>query len=355
MSPTSAPFRASPEIQSLAAAVSSRLSSLVDFLASRTALPGSADPSSIPETSGMSACECFGSYDPRLPSSRTLVDSSPPVAIPMPRMVGLSPDFFSIAYCRTWPRFGTLASGRLYQLPTLERPIAAIASGSSVSTNWPTATASDVHTDNLASSQQKDGSMHSVTLPQAVNRPWATPRAEDGERGKGSQFHGLPEMVRDETSWPTPRASEHKGVGPIGSKSHAHMLARDYLSAVVQEAEHSGPPRPDSGPPVQASPSIPGNPPGSSWPTPTGDDANNVTRESGAFQSLPRTVQTQTTGKLNPSWVETLMGLPQGHTQISRKFVKPKSPAAPTSATTPKPRSKKSSKRTKGKPPKGTP
>jgi hypothetical protein len=34
--------------------------------------------------------------------------------------------------------------------------------------NLPTPTVSDTYTDNLASSQQKPGSMHSVTLPQAV-------------------------------------------------------------------------------------------------------------------------------------------------------------------------------------------
>lgn len=33
---------------------------------------------------------------------------------------------------------------------------------------FPTPTVSDIFTDKLASSQQKEGSMHSVTLPQAV-------------------------------------------------------------------------------------------------------------------------------------------------------------------------------------------
>lgn len=31
----------------------------------------------------------------------------------------------------------------------------------------------------------------------------------------------------------TPRASEWKGSGPVGSKSHSHMLEREYLSAQV--------------------------------------------------------------------------------------------------------------------------
>jgi hypothetical protein len=42
--------------------------------------------------------------------------------------------------------------------------------------NWPSPTCSDVYTGNLKSTQQKPGSMHSVTLPQAVAM-WPTPAA----------------------------------------------------------------------------------------------------------------------------------------------------------------------------------
>tara|TARA_R110000751_G_scaffold37106_1_gene90197 strand:+ start:713 stop:1141 length:429 start_codon:yes stop_codon:yes gene_type:complete len=79
------------------------------------------------------------------------------------------------------------------------------------------------------------------------------------------------------------------------------------------------------------------------WPTPTGDDANNVTRASGAFQSLSREVvmpfaipsssdskgnhgggqgrslRTDTHGQggsLSPDWVSWLMGLPVGWTSL---------------------------------------
>ena len=45
-------------------------------------------------------------------------------------------------------------------------------------TYWPTPTCSDVYTANLKSTQQKQGSMHSVTLPQAV-KMWPTPIARD--------------------------------------------------------------------------------------------------------------------------------------------------------------------------------
>jgi hypothetical protein len=35
--------------------------------------------------------------------------------------------------------------------------------------------------------------------------------------------------------WPTIRASEYKGCGPLGSKSHQHRVNRFYLDAVAQE------------------------------------------------------------------------------------------------------------------------
>jgi hypothetical protein len=43
------------------------------------------------------------------------------------------------------------------------------------------------------------------------------------------------------SSWPTIRASEYKDVGPVGSKSHDHMLGKHYLCAVVTQEEASWP------------------------------------------------------------------------------------------------------------------
>lgn len=61
--------------------------------------------------------------------------------------------------------------------------------------------------------------------------------------------------------WPTPRQSEYKGVGPIGSSSHEYRLEKKYLDATVQENEKQ-------------------------------------------------------TGQLNPDWVEWLMGWPIGWTSL---------------------------------------
>jgi hypothetical protein len=61
------------------------------------------------------------------------------------------------------------------------------------------------------------------------------------------------------SSWPTIRASEYKGCGPLGSKSHIYRVSKFYLDAVAQD-------------------------------------------------------RTGQTGRLNPSWCEWLMGVPIGWT-----------------------------------------
>lgn len=78
------------------------------------------------------------------------------------------------------------------------------------------------------------------------------------------------------SSWPTIRASEYKDTGPVGSKSHSHMLAKGYLCAVVTAGHR--------------------------------DRAKNSSEESHREPSQ---------SKLNPRWVETLMGLPVGWTMPS--------------------------------------
>jgi len=75
-----------------------------------------------------------------------------------------------------------------------------------------------------------------------------------------------------ESAWPTPRSSEYKDVGPVGSKSHDHMLGKHYLCATVTQLESTSPP-PD---PDQSNTG--GNPP-ESWPTATVGDSANAANE----------------------------------------------------------------------------
>ena len=95
---------------------------------------------------------------------------------------------------------------------------------------------------------------------------WPTPTTQDNPQVRGQ---GKTLGTRRGTTlggavrvWPTPRASEYKDTGPVGSKSHTHMLDRQYLCAAAKEE---------------------------------------------AFPS----------GKLNPTWVEWLMGFPTGWTELN--------------------------------------
>ena len=119
-------------------------------------------------------------------------------------------------------------------------------------------------TQDMVTNRIKRYAQGGLPLTTAVSM-WPTPTTQDNPqvRGDGKATGNkrgttLGGAVR---KWPTPRASEWKGVGPIGSKSHQHRLDRKYLDATVQEAE-------------------------------------------------------QRTGHLNPTWVEWLMGWPIGWTDL---------------------------------------
>jgi hypothetical protein len=227
---------------------------------------------------------------------------------------------------------------------------------------------------------------------------WVTKcRGEYSLRVKSARHTNANECL----SWPTIRASEYKDSGPIGSKSHDHMLGKGYLCAVVTQEAWQTPTTnmdmvrsedgvqkriafrasigrksiPDGnlgeqmqrlhGLPAPAKPSMDGSrqeswrTPSSSdgeggvmemregcagkyklrdhvaaeekksWATPQSRDAKGaegrMIRE-GQSTDLPSQTEVAPTGqwnrangKLNPRWVETLMGLPVGWTMPSCK------------------------------------
>jgi hypothetical protein len=139
-------------------------------------------------------------------------------------------------WLKNWPRSGMTVGGRLYQPRQLE-PLTSAKDGFS----WPTPTASD-HMHNQSEMLEN----------------WEKRAKEKKKQGINLQF-ALRHAVQ---KWPTPRASEYKYCGPVGSKSQAHMEKRDYLCAKVKQ------------------------------------------------ESNP-------TGMLSPMWVEWLMGYPIGHTELN--------------------------------------
>ena len=162
------------------------------------------------------------------------------------------------------PKSGMTRNGVLYQQPVWE-PIIDV----NASSSWPTPTASD-HIERK-STQQTDNSRHSLNLPAAVKR-WPTPTTQEVEH---------PNAVWNE---------QMRRVSATGT-THSMNLA----DAVKM------------------------------WPTPKSSDAkrgDSASERNRNTPCLPTEVHiqagttSQQTGKLNPTWVEWLMGFPLGWTDL---------------------------------------
>lgn len=162
--------------------------------------------------------------------------------------------------------------------------------------NWPTPVANDdqktpeAHLRMKQRMGERDGTGSNRTMITSLNvaaQAWTTPQAHDvRKRSKGQTSGKLNDagnrcLHTDATTfqpWGTPRASDYKG-----ADSNGHHIAKNYLTGhAEQEFQHGHPPEttPPAGEPSSMQP--PGSPP----------------------PSLKR--------KLNPDFVEWLMGFPNG-------------------------------------------
>ena len=255
-------------------------SSAADSRARTSALPGAVRVSTASAADyGSSTPDSLASFDRATSSWRTSQ---------------LSLDGDSTAFSETLPRSGTMRNGTLYRLPPLVRLIAGIGSGSLLPTPCesnadrggggesrgpgggrggsggamlpppPAASATNRQT------RYAQGGMPLTMAAQLLPTPTAGDATGSGSRNTPtSKAHpgvsltdwALGDGGKGRRMLPTPRAAEWKGVGPIGSKSHLHRLSRGYLDATMQE-------------------------------------------RSGA------------TGRLNPRFVEWMMGFPPGWTEV---------------------------------------
>ena len=94
----------------------------------------------------------------------------------------------SETFSPTLPAAGILRNGKLFQRRRSARHIVA-----TVSSSWPTPTASD-HIERK-STQQKEGSRHSLTLPDAVKR-WPTPRSSSAMAASLETVRNSPRVTR---------------------------------------------------------------------------------------------------------------------------------------------------------------
>jgi hypothetical protein len=166
--------------------------------------------------------------------------------------------------------------------------------------NWPTATVFDT-TGGSYPTEMVDGvyrSKHS----QEPNSPWYGAKLKDA-------------VESHEKNWPTVTARDWKGSGNATTrKDGKHRL--DNLEAVIKY-----------GHPDQANPNTSGNSQGSQqWATPRANKVHPVITEENRAHLANRKKSNleediaghcgKATGKLNPDWVEQLMGLPVGWTDL---------------------------------------
>jgi hypothetical protein len=205
------------------------------------------------------------------------------------------------------PKSGMTRNGVLYQQPDWV-PIISEKELSS----WPTPTASD-HIERK-STQQTENSRHSLNLPAAVKR-WPTPTAVTrpmegnvrmlrakiiaGEMTEAEATAMLGKSVWEAQGkipamWPTPTTQEVEHPNAVWNENMRRVSSSGTTHSMgLADAARM-------------------------WPTPTVSDSKNVNPKPNRFHGLVAEVNqtTQTTGKLNPTWVEWLMGFPTGWTDL---------------------------------------
>ena len=213
------------------------------------------------------------------------------------------------------------------------------------SSSWPTVRASDCHNSPTSEqSGERYAQLRSVvSWPTATSRDWKGAYSKESHQKK-NRMSLLPDMV---AHWPTPTVQE---AGKIGNQANHGQLALSNHPAIRGEVSRDKYEKGKHGQAVPVSPSTDGSRL-ESWGTPAANDANKTphcevnSKQAGLARSVglelqkqwgtPRCsmaqdkqedsgkhrlgeqIQHRTTGKLNPRWVETLMGLPVGWTMPS--------------------------------------
>src|SRR6266536_4409376 len=191
-------------------------------------------------------------------------------------------------FSETWPRSGTTRSGIAYRLPA-SVPLTSVTDGSRL----PTPSASSYGTNQ---SPSPGAAVRPSLETMARNGLWPTPTTKDSIGARNFRADGTPydaegrfgptltDVVRG--FWPTPKGS----------------------------ASHYGQPREDDWGDLQAV---------LRWPTPTARDGASGPGQAASSTGGPN-LRTVIGGALNPTWVEWLIGLPLGWTEL---------PDSPDSAT----------------------
>jgi hypothetical protein len=303
------------------------ISSVAATRASHSAPPASASAQKTQDTSGRI-------YQPEL-----LQCDQVSVSLKMSR------DISALGFptcCKTWREWVTERRGAWRQ-----RVNAVRRTSEKGSSSWPSVVASEVRQGFQDRSRGKKGSQESLTTAVVKDAAiWATPACSDGKTGSTTtqgrslvadmQLHGQAAPANRNTSgsrqglWLTPRANEPTGDSTFVTRNGDRgQHCSPSLTIQVEKTAQWATPR--SGKTTDENPetwalrqakgdvaTMPLTAQVKQWATPRncgGPDYAKTTRPTSQSNSL--SLPTQVAGKLNPRWVETLMGLPIGWTMPS--------------------------------------
>ena len=156
--------------------------------------------------------------------------------------------------------------------------------------SWPTMGVGDAESGQTKPSNKRCGGRQE-SLRVAVN--WPTPEAQNQEGYQIVNGKRIPRLGK-QANWPTPQHSEYKGQSQRGQHKPDDRLTNKVLSGLLD----------------QDSPSMNGKSQGL-WTTPCSDDTS---QRKSKYKQGGTALLTQAKGKLNPDWVEQLMGLSEGWT-----------------------------------------
>ena len=157
---------------------------------------------------------------------------------------------------------------------------------------WLTPRANEPDSDpNFAARNADRGAHCHGTLSSQAKETWWTPQVQDSKHsGTNPTANGERDLLVNQVNWATPQA--HDAQGPKTPEQIAVMRAKGHGVKNLNEQAQ--------------------------WGTPTArDHKSGRGNEEREYKELTPMVERTQSGKLNPRWVETLMGLPIGWTMPS--------------------------------------
>lgn len=203
--------------------VAAWISSLRGYPARGTPSQGSGNSTVIRATSGPASATSFGRWSPASSSWRTCRAS-------LLQSLGRESPRLLPGYSESWPKTGGMRNGRCFLRPTWVPRIAVIASGS-----WPTPDAQVMNDGQSLESWQEfclrskekhgNGNGHGTTLAIA-SLSWATTMVQDSKQ-TGSAISDMQSLHQQASHWPTPMGMagiDHRGKLGLGGEFSSFVM-----------------------------------------------------------------------------------------------------------------------------------